>query len=223
LGAINGAKDITVIHVQVALICIAGFGAVVIALLGFVYSSTASYVLNQSDRAIDAYHAVLIAAYEHGGRDELVATIGKLAAGQRLENSIYLLADASFGTVAGNLKTWPAALSGSADRSDFDAKEANPEATDQSLLRARSETLPDGSHLLVGRNVSDFAQFARKIYLALAFVVVLIFVLAAVAGTPPAGPSCKAALASGCRSAVRGTNGINWRKISIPCSTASRC
>jgi hypothetical protein len=31
LGAINGAKDITVIHVQVALICIAGFGAVVIA------------------------------------------------------------------------------------------------------------------------------------------------------------------------------------------------
>jgi signal transduction histidine kinase len=166
----------------VALICIAVFGAVVIALLGFVYSSTASYVFNQSDRAIDVDRGVLIAAYEHGGRDELIATIGKLAAGQRLEDRTYLLADASFGTVAGNLKRWPAAFSGNPGRGDFAATESDPGAMDQSLLRLRFETLPDGSHLLVGRNVSDFAQFARKIYLALAFVVVLIFVLAAVAG-----------------------------------------
>jgi signal transduction histidine kinase len=167
---------------KVALIWIGGFGAVVIALLGFVYSSTASYVFNQSDRAIDADRAVVIAAYEHGGRDELIATIGKLAAGQRVDDRIYLLVDASFGPVAGNLKRWPAALSGGAGRGDFAAQESNPGTADQSLLRAAFETLPDGSHLLVGRNVSDFAQFARKIYLALAFVVVLIFVLAAVAG-----------------------------------------
>jgi signal transduction histidine kinase len=176
------AKTLRSSTFKVALICIAGFGAVVIALLGFVYSSTASYVFNQSDRIIDADRAILIAACQHGGRDELIATIGKLAAGQRLEDSIYLLADASFGPLAGNLKKWPAALSGSAGRSDFDAKESNPEAADQSSLRARFETLADGSHLLVGRNVGDFAQFARKIYLALASVVVLIFVLAAVAG-----------------------------------------
>jgi signal transduction histidine kinase len=176
------AKTLRSSTFKVALICIAGFGAVVIALLGFVYSSTASYVFNQSDRAIDADHAILIAAYQHGGRDELIATIGKLAAGQRLEDSIYLLTDASFGPLAGNLKTWPAALSGGAGRSDFDAMQSNPGAADQSSLRARFETLADGSHLLVGRNVGDFAQFARKIYLALASVAVLIFVLAAVAG-----------------------------------------
>lgn len=176
------AKTLRSSTFKVALICIAGFGAIVIALLGFVYSSTASYVLNQSDRAIDADHVILIAAYQHGGRDELIATIGKLAAGQRLRDSIYLLADASFGPLAGNLKKWPAALSGGAGRSDFDAKESDPEAADQSPLHARFETLADGSHLLVGRNVSDFAQFARTIYLALASVVVLIFILAAVAG-----------------------------------------
>ena len=176
------AKTLRSSTFKVALICIAGFGAVVIGLLGFVYSSTASYVFNQSDRVIDADHAILIAAYQHGGRDELIATIGKLAAGQRLEDSIYLLADASFGPLAGNLKKWPAALSGGAGRSDFDAKESDPEAADQSPLRARFETLADGSHLLVGRNVSDFTQFVRTIYLALASVVVLIFVLAAVAG-----------------------------------------
>jgi signal transduction histidine kinase len=176
------AKTLRSSTFKVALICIAGFGAVVIGLLGFVYSSTASYVFNQSDRVIDADHAILIAAYQHGGRDELIATIGKLAAGQRLEDCIYLLADASFGPLAGNLKKWPAALSGGAGRSDFDAKESDPEAADHSSLRARFEMLADGSHLLVGRNVSDFAQFIRTIYLALASVVVLIFVLAAVAG-----------------------------------------
>jgi signal transduction histidine kinase len=167
---------------KVALIWIAGFGALVIALFAFVYSSTASYVLNRSDRAIDADRAALIAAYEHGGRNELITTIGSLAADRRLQDRVYLLAAPSFGTIAGNLKSWPAALSGGSGRGDFSATDANPEAADQSLLRAAYETLPDGSHLLVGRNVSDFAQFARKIYFALASVVVLIFVLAVVAG-----------------------------------------
>jgi signal transduction histidine kinase len=167
---------------KVALIWIAGFGALVIALFAFVYSSTASYVLNRSDRAIDADRAVLIAAYERGGRNELIATIGRLAPDRRLQDRVYLLADPAFGTIAGNLNSWPAAFSGSSGRSDFLAADANPEAADQPLLRAAYETLADGSHLLVGRNVSDFAQFARKIYFALASVVVLIFVLAVVAG-----------------------------------------
>jgi signal transduction histidine kinase len=167
---------------KVALIWIGGFGALVIALFAFVYWSTASYVLNRSDRAIDADRAVLIAAYEHGGRNELIATIGRLAPDRRLQDRVYLLADPSFGTIAGNLKSWPTALSGGSGRGDFSAADANPEAADQSLLRAAYQTLADGSHLLVGRNVSDFAQFARKIYFALASVVVLIFVLAVVAG-----------------------------------------
>jgi signal transduction histidine kinase len=167
---------------KVALIWIAGFGALVIALFAFVYSSTASYLLNRSDRAIDADRAVLIAAYEHGGRNELIATIGRLAGDQRSQDRVYLLADPSFGTVAGNLKSWPTTLPGGIGRGDFSATAPGPDAADQSLLRAAYETLPDGSHLLVGRNVSDFAEFARKIYFALASVVVLVFVLAVLAG-----------------------------------------
>jgi signal transduction histidine kinase len=167
---------------KVALIWIACFGAVVIALFGFIYWSTASYVINQSDRAIDADRAVLLAAYQRGGRHALAATIGRLAADRQLDDGIYLLADTSFGAVAGNLKMWPVTFSGNAGRGDFDATQSNPEAADRSLLRASYETLPDGSHLLVGRNVGNFAEFAARIYFALAFVVALIFVLAIVAG-----------------------------------------
>ena len=50
------------------------------------------------------------------------------------------------------------------------------------LLRARYETLPDGSHLLVGRDIHDLDEFAERIRVALVLAVVLIFVLAAVAG-----------------------------------------
>jgi signal transduction histidine kinase len=167
---------------KVALIWIVCFGAIVVALFGFVYWSTTSYVIDQSDRAIDADRAALIAAYQRGGRNTLVATIGKLAADRRLDDGIYLLADASFAAVAGNLKTWPATLLGTAGRGEFDARQADPEAADRSLLRASYVTLPDGWHLLVGRNVGDFAQFAAKIYFALAFVIALIFVIAIVAG-----------------------------------------
>jgi signal transduction histidine kinase len=49
-------------------------------------------------------------------------------------------------------------------------------------LRAEFETLPDGYHLLVGRNISDLDEFARKINAAFALVISLIFVLAVAAG-----------------------------------------
>jgi signal transduction histidine kinase len=56
-----------------------------------------------------------------------------------------------------------------------------PDAADRPLLRATFETLPDGYHLLVGRDISDLDEFARKINTALALVLSLIFVLAGVA------------------------------------------
>jgi hypothetical protein len=49
---------------KLALISIAIFGATVIALFGYVYWSTASYVRSRSDRAIAAEHAILQKAYD---------------------------------------------------------------------------------------------------------------------------------------------------------------
>jgi signal transduction histidine kinase len=166
----------------VALICIVAFGAVVIALFSYVYWSTASYVIKRSDHAIKADRIVLMTAYENGGRDALIAAIDKFVADKRLEDRIYLLADSSFAAIVGNLKTWPPAFSGGAGRGNFDAAEWNPKAADRPLLRAEFETLPDGYHLLIGRDVGDLDQLARRIYFAFALVIFLMFVLAVVAG-----------------------------------------
>ena len=162
---------------RAALVWIVGFGAIVVGLFVFVYWSTASYVLDRSDRRIDVDRSVLLAAYAAGGRDEIIAAINKQAS-LHPDGGIYLLTDAAFAPLAGNRKQWPLALSGEAGRTNFETTEAGSIAASRTLMRAAFDTLSDGSHLLVGREVTDLSQFVRKIYFALALVLVLVFVLA---------------------------------------------
>src|SRR5262249_56084050 len=109
-----------------------------------------------------------------GGRKEGVTD-------ERLESGVYLLADPSFAPVAGNLKAWPTTLKESKGWYDVNAREWKPDAAERSVLRATFDTLPDGYHLLVGRDADDLDAFTSKIKVALLLGVSLIFVLAGVA------------------------------------------
>jgi signal transduction histidine kinase len=84
------------------------------------------------------------------------------------------LADPSLAPIAGTFKSPAYAPRGAAGWATF-ATPVRP------ALRAKFETLPDGYRLLVGRDISDLAGFARKIDIALLLAVALIFVLAGVA------------------------------------------
>jgi signal transduction histidine kinase len=154
----------------------------VLGLFGFVYWSTASYVLSRSDAAITAEHATLKELYEHTGRSGLAATIEQRIAHRHSAGSVYLLADAAFTPIAGNLKHWPSELTEAAGLESFVAPEWKPDAAERPTLRARFETLAGGEHLLVGTDISDLAAYAHHINLALAFGVTVFFVLAGVAG-----------------------------------------
>ena len=166
---------------KLALICIGIFGATVFALFGYVYWSTASYVRSLADQAIAAESEVLRKAHGSGGRSALIAAIGQRTADHRAAGGLYLLADPAYATVAGNLERWPPALKGSAGQDNFTAPEGGPAAAHRGLLRATFETLPDGYHLLVGRDIGDLDAFAGKIAIALAWGISLIFILAGVA------------------------------------------
>src|SRR5215467_13881240 len=167
---------------KLALISIGAFGAVVIALFGYVYWSTTTFVLSRSDSVIEAEQAMLRRTYDTSGREGLIRAIDQRKAAAPLEGAVYLLASESFVPVAGNLKEWPSALDGVNKWGEFKstALTPGPSAT-QSLIRAKWEIFPDGSHLLVGRDISDLDRFADEIYAALAFTILLIFALAAVA------------------------------------------
>ena len=175
------AKTLRSTTFRLALISIGVFGAIVIALFGYVYWSTASFVLSRSDSAIEAEWATLRNVYQANGREGLIRAIEQRSAAAPLEGSVYLLADKTFAPVAGNLKTWPA-VKRAGELNEFSSEALNSkEAPSQSLFRAKWETLPDGFHLLVGKDISDLGRFATQIYEALAFAVLLIFALAAVA------------------------------------------
>ena len=165
-----------------ALLWIAIFGATVVALLGYVYWSTASYLRSRSDQALTAELAILQGVRARAGSGGLITAIAQRIAGERFEGSVYLLADASFAPLAGNLEAWPPALKGAGGWGNFSAREWKPDAASRPLLRAKFETLPDGSHLLVGKDIQDLDEFAARIRTALVLALVLIFVLAAVAG-----------------------------------------
>lgn len=166
---------------KLALISIAIFGAVLLALFAYVYWSVSSYVRSQSDRAIAAEQVTLKRAYNDQGRNGLIAAIKQRIAEADFEDGVYLLTDASFVPVAGNLKAWPSGVNSTDGRGDLTAREWKTNGPSSSLVRAQIETLPDGYHLLVGRNIADLDRFAKEINTALALGILFIFVLAGVA------------------------------------------
>jgi signal transduction histidine kinase len=175
------AKTLRSSTLKLALICIAIFGAAVVALFSYVYWATASYLRSRSDRAVTAERVILQKAYDGAGRGGLITAIEQRIADRRFDGGVYLLAEPSFVPVAGNLETWPAELNGASGWGDFSARVGKPDAAAPPLLRATYDTLPDGYHLLVGKDVDDLDAFAGRIKWALIWSILLIFVLAGVA------------------------------------------
>lgn len=169
------AKTLRSTTFRLALACIAIFGAMVIALFAYIYVSTSSFVRTRSDPAIAAAMDSLQGSHAAGGREGLIAAIKQRLADPRFAEDTYLVTDASFAPLAGNLPRWPPSLAGAAGWDEVGAGDGGP------TLRVRFETLPDGAHLLVGRAVGELDAFARKIGGAMAATIALVFLLAGLA------------------------------------------
>ena len=85
------AKTLRSTTFKLALISIGAFGAVAMALFGYVYWSTTTFVLSRSDSVIEAEQAMLRNIYDTSGRDRLVRAIHQKKAAARLEGGVYLL------------------------------------------------------------------------------------------------------------------------------------
>ena len=164
---------------RLALIAIGLFGVIVLTLFSYVYLSTASYVRTRLDTAIAAEQAILQRAYEHAGREGMIAIIRQRMSDAQFQDSIYLLADASYSFIAGNLKHWPSDLVGRAGWKNFRIQ--GSDAVQQPLLRAASMTLSNGDHLLIAKDTGGLDAFVGNIKAAFIFGVALIFLLAGVA------------------------------------------
>jgi signal transduction histidine kinase len=175
------AKTLTSSTFRLALIAIGTFGVIVSAIFSYVYLSTSSYVRSRSDRAIVTEYLSLKSAYERSGRDGLIALIQERIADSSFADNVYILADPSLVTLAGNLRIWPSTATAAEGWIEFRAPEPLPNAANRPLLRAMLGTFPSRDHLLVGKDISELDGFADQIKTAVISCVVLIFVLAGVA------------------------------------------
>jgi signal transduction histidine kinase len=172
------AKTLRSSTLRLALLAIAVFGAAVVALFGYVYWSTASFVRSRADRAIAAEQAILLQAYERAGRSGLIAAIDEHIAQNRLAGGRYLLLEPAGAPVAGNLAAWPSALTGANGWDEFTPP---PPHAEGAPARAMFTTLHDGSRLLVGQDIADLDAFAHQIESAILLGIAFVFVLAGVA------------------------------------------
>jgi len=164
-----------------ALIWITVFGAVVAVLFSYVYWSTVAYVQGRSDRAIAAEHTILRKIYDDTGRGGLIGAVKDRIAERLSEGGVYILTDPSFAPLAANLKVWPSTLRDSTGWVNFTTREWKPDAPSRPTLRAMIDALPNGDHLLVGKEIDDLDEVTNKIKTAFLWVIALIFVLAGVA------------------------------------------
>jgi signal transduction histidine kinase len=167
---------------RLAILYVCLFGVSVAGLFGYVYWSTTRYVRQRYDNMIVADRQELLATFARDGRDGLARELSTHMNNAPPDGDVYLLADADYAPIAGNLKDWPLAARAGDGWVEFSPPGWRPNAKHRPLLRALVITLPDGSHLLSGEDIDDMAAFARTINRGLGFGVTLLCLLAAAAG-----------------------------------------
>ena len=167
---------------KLAFIYVVAFSAAIFGLLGYVYWSTVVFLNQQSDRAISAERALLMRAYDAGGRADLVSLINRRLSDGYFNDWVYLVVDGAFDYVVGNVKRWPPVLRGEEGWSTIAPTDWQSQGEPLLPVRAIHQVLPDGHRLLLGRNVADLAAFGESITIALASAALLFLVLAAAAG-----------------------------------------
>ena len=178
------AKTLRSTTFKLALISIGVFGAVAIALFGYVYWSTTTFVLSRSDSVIEAEQAMLRNIYDTSGRDGLVRAIDQHKAAAHLGGEGFICLATS------HLSPSPAILKNghllsvvrtengvSLNISGIGSKGRYQSVAIQGKMGNASGRLSS----LGGQRYQRFRPFSDKMYAALAFAILLILVLAAVA------------------------------------------
>jgi len=148
------------------------------AMTGVLWWST-SHLLNQTvDSAIVTDARALSVYWANGGEAEMSQAINDRMLGDIDDVSIYLLADDAYHPKIGNLLAWPPGV----DRTDVYYEFPIARAGQRSVVRVRYWDLPNGYHLLIGRDVQARAQLRDVLASSLAWGLLLLVGLGTVGG-----------------------------------------
>jgi hypothetical protein len=144
------------------------------ALAMFLWWFTAGLLDRQTASAIRADEQGLIERFDEGGIEGLVGTIEDRLAANVDDDAIYLLVDSQMNRIAGNLDTWPAIADKPGEWRQFQVRRAGM----RSLALVYRYELPDGYHLLVGRDVQVRVQLGNLLTDALIWAVAIVLAMA---------------------------------------------
>ncbi|MCD6580758.1 MAG: HAMP domain-containing histidine kinase [Desulfuromusa sp.] len=168
---------------RLALIYVALFSVSVLLLLGFIYWSTAGYMVRQTEATIEAEITGLAESYDQSGLLGLSKIISERLSQEKTNPSLYLLTDAQFKPILGNLEKWPDNQPSEQGWLSFYVDSGARHSAEQHKALARIFTLQGKFHLLVGRDVHNLEEIQSLIREALFWGLMITIVLALGGGT----------------------------------------
>ena len=154
------------------------FALSALALVLFLWWATAGFLDRQVEAAMRADAQGLSEQWADGGLPALRTTIDDRLAENVDDDAIYLLTDTAMHPLAGNLAMWPPAVTSM----DVVYELMVSRAGITSMARVQRFDLPDGSHLLIGRDVETRAPLRALLTSAMLWSVALLAVLGIVGG-----------------------------------------
>ncbi len=158
------------------------FAASTVVLFAFVYWSATDHLARQTDEIVASDLEALAEQYRQGGRAALIAALDQRLTGPDRRGRIYLLADHNYQPIAGNLATWPEVAPGKGGWLDFSLTRQDEDPKEPRWFRAKQLDLPDGGHLLVGRDTHPQVEMQESIVRAAGSSLVLLVGLALFGG-----------------------------------------
>jgi len=153
---------------RLAAVYFALFATSVLALLAFIYFSTAGFIERQTEATIDAEIRGLAEQYQEHGLAGLIEIIQARVDAARhtrsnADDTLYLITDPLLHPLAGNLEKWPSAGERGNGWIGFPVQETRGSVTETDGARARVIVLPGNFHLLVGRDLHEARVFRERI------------------------------------------------------------
>ena len=160
---------------RLAALYLAVFALSVGAILAYVYWNTALLIERQIEAAVRSEMAVLGEQVAHSGAEGLIEAVRRRST--QNPGSVYLLTNFLGRRLAGNLDALPEAAVKGEGWIEFSYSVETFEGLEHHRARAYHLRLPNGSVLLVGRDIEERRRFAalirRTLYFALGFTILL--------------------------------------------------
>jgi signal transduction histidine kinase len=167
---------------RLAALYFALFAASVLALLSFIYFSTADFIERQTEATINAEITGLAEQYVQRGLTGLIEIIRARSATERGDTMLYLITDARLEPLAGNLSHWPSAAQIRPGWISFPVRRRDAQSNETDAALASVFVLPGGYRLLVGRDLHDAQAFRARITRTLAYAGLLTLALGVFGG-----------------------------------------